>query len=180
MSTIPAICQNTKCGIVFFTNAFAVAEGITTDIFECRIGPCPSCGDTGKIPSGKYSQIGAATLFSPLTAKDGRVLAKALRLVRQAVANGMTTESFQRQAKHQAPELSALWKLVPKDQTSAYAFWGLVILVIQLILQLRGTPESAPAELILPPDVIDAIHQMRPDSRSNSHKKSPQRQPREF
>jgi len=174
---IPAICTNSTCGTVFFvTNMFAVAEGRTVTLTGCKQGPCPTCGAIGAVPNGLYQNLGTSTLFTPRSPKDRAVLENALRFVQEAINTDMPATDFQEAAKKRSPELSALWRLMPETQSEACQFWLLVCAVITvLLLAYQASQGSKPNQLMLPPEILRAIQNARPDSPDDTHTKPPEK-----
>jgi hypothetical protein len=162
MTLIPAVCENPNCRTVFLTeNWIEVSPGSSAFLSDSHFGPCPKCGEWGLVPSGTYTQVGLSTLFEPLSNADRQLLENALQLATTAVNSDMSPEAFKDAAQQVAPELSALWKLLPTTKQDAYQFWMLVIAAIGAILLAYQVGAGGPQQITVPKEIIDAIHAAR-------------------
>ncbi len=169
---IPAICDNPQCGHVFFVTSFiGIGVGGSAHLEGNKIGPCPKCRGSATVPGGLYRNTGTQILVEPLSTADRAMLEKALALVKQAVAKQMPVAEFQKAAEEQVPGLSALWRLTPTNKNEAYAFLTLVIGAIGILLVAYQTLKpSEPIQVLLPPEIVDAILSSRHDSRADNRK----------
>lgn len=110
-------------------------------------------------------------LFEPTSKKDRGILERALGLARDAIDGKISAEKYQEAALERAPELSALWKLMPATKEQAYNFWMLVFMAIGLLqVTYQGCSEQAPPRITVPKEIIDAIQLSRRDNLGDTRK----------
>jgi hypothetical protein len=110
----------------------------------------------GLIPSGTYRVVGQQVLFEANSDADRDLLERALNLVQEAARDNLPFESFQRLANERAPELSALWQLMPHNQQEACQFWLMVFAAITVFLLAYQTFHPTPTQILLPEKIVDA------------------------
>lgn len=162
---LPAICQNPKCGRVFFaTNQFVFAPGAGAGTFvRMAIGPCPSCGSTGLVPDGRYGPT-VTDVFRPEMAK---IVLAALSAIRDRSPN----ESAEVVIDRDFPFLRALIPYLPKDAGGLSGYLAILISVILWLVD-RGKNDS-PQAIQLDVKTIEALHSVAAALERNQETKPP-------
>ncbi|WP_243186687.1 SEC-C metal-binding domain-containing protein [Clostridium intestinale] len=133
MPNMPAFCD--KCGAIF-PSGFYIKDSQGT--FEGCTSMCPRCGSMAKVPDGMYNVIGET--IEILKAPDVTIeKLKALNeLLYNLKSDKIKTDTFEDKVNTELPELSSLVSILPKNRTDLYAFLGLIIAFIQMIISLNA------------------------------------------
>jgi len=129
---MPAICDN--CG-VFFNSSFMGDGALGTTFVNCGAGPCPNCGGTGHIPDGIYNFIGDTIEFlsgPQRTVDELKILAEILN---KAKRDKYSPQKLNEEIEKELPQfLSILKKILPKTKAEFYAFIGLILAAITILI----------------------------------------------
>jgi hypothetical protein len=143
MPAIPAICN--KCGTIFPGVALR-GTGLKARFVDCKAGPCPKCGGTGRIPDGQYDIFGD-TLFAILqNITDTDVIKQSIEVIKTNIAAKASPEKITEEARKAAPELKTLWDFIPKTRVEAYAFITLLILVLSKFIDFSPSLKAPSAD----------------------------------
>jgi hypothetical protein len=140
MATVAGVCEN--CGAVFGSEALSGAEGRGISLGGAKVGPCPSCGGTGRVPEGTYDLIDD-TLRVVRAAAIEKVVFDAVIEILEGHAEGMVSEEqVLERVTEEAPELAPTIKsyLGKSDPASWLA---LLLSILTLIQSSTSSPPSA-------------------------------------
>ena len=153
MSQVPALCGT--CGLIF-PSPIALAPDARDVVLANVTINCPRCGGRAAIADGVYNLIGD-TLHILVTAPIGRSrlqsLAEALEAARKRHAS---TDEVKATINEHVPELQKIADVLPRTRNELYAFLGILITVIAILLSLRqpATPEQGKQ---VTPEQVQAI-----------------------
>jgi hypothetical protein len=133
MPLMPAICDN--CGAVFSSGVMGNDGALHTTFVNCTASPCPRCGGTGHIPDGIYNFIGNTIelLSGPQrTIDELKILAELLNKARR---DKYSPQKLNEEIEKELPQFSSLLqKFLPKTKAEFYAFIGLILTAITIMI----------------------------------------------
>jgi hypothetical protein len=130
-------------------------------------GPCPVCKSRGRNLDGIYSVV-RNELFGILQKVDDfLLLQKALNTLKKEQARKKSPKNIKRKLCKKHPALNAVWSIFPNNRAEAYAFIGLLIALIGIILQMGGFQEKD-KEIILDQTYQDFYSQQLPPYQRNN------------
>ena len=141
MPYVPAICSS--CGTLFSSGIF-VENVLRLRLGNNTAGPCPVCGDTGKVIEGIFDFIGDSIRILSASRHSVETL-RALRVsVQDAGHEQRPPEEVAAAVTEAVPELGPLVQrlLVPRTPGQFYTLLGVLVSVITLVLTLKQGPES--------------------------------------
>lgn len=136
---IPAVCGT--CGTIFPSGFKVSAENI--GIYECKAGPCPKCGDFGRIPNGIYSFIDNAILLLSDRKRTTSDLQRLAAILVNARQKQTTPQNLNKKIQNELPELSSLKDVLPKTRNELYAFVAIILTIITILITSRK-PDYTP------------------------------------
>lgn len=134
MPVVPAICQS--CGMVF-PSQFRTDNSTHITFVGCGSGPCPRCGQVGRVPDGMYNFIGDAAEVVESSAITTDQLQDLIDLVRRLATDPTVSAEHAAEAvNQQAPVLGPVLKkyLVPQSPADFYAMLAVLIALLGLLL----------------------------------------------
>lgn len=133
MPRLSAICNT--CDTVFEAPVNLFHAEVSIKNF--KIGPCPTCGGDGSILDGTYSvdEKTIALLSGPQATIDR--LEKLHGILLAAKEEELPRDELARQVRAEVPELSSLSSLIPQTRNELYAFLGLLIALVSLVVSLK-------------------------------------------
>jgi hypothetical protein len=143
MPPLPAICQT--CGTIF-RSGFWVDDSINVTMSGNLAGPCPQCGQMGRIPDGLFNFIGEAVEVIESPGITTSRLQELIDLVRGlAIDSSMTPEQVADAVAEKAPGLGAVLKkyLVPQSAADFYAMLAALIGLLTLLLAMMTQGQQA-------------------------------------
>lgn len=150
MPVLPAICQT--CGTVF-ASQFQVDNSFGSTFAGCQSGPCPCCGQVGRIPDGTFNFIGDAAEVIESSTIDSGGLQELIDLVRRmAVDPSVTPEQVADAVAEKSPTLGPVLAkyLVPRSSADFYAMLAVLIALLGLLITFtQGDHHSAPTTEII-------------------------------
>ena len=146
MAHLPAICLNPTCRTIF-PSGFAIIGGVNISYVGNTSGPCPKCGGMGKVPDGNYSNIGDKLFVTLNNLSDASVFKQYSELLKRELLSNKSPEQIIQSVNQNFPELRSVSDLIPKTRSDAYAFIGILIALISLIISSyqafkSGEPEN--------------------------------------
>ena len=152
---IPVICNNPKCGIIWFTSSFiSVGAGSTATLTGNTVSPCPNCGGSGAVPDGEYSPI--KTNFFRGDQFDK--VSSALKRIRSSIVSGASAEDIREQIIEESQTSEYLKGFIPKNLKDIQT---LLIIIGMLITAYEYCSSSDPVDqLALPSDLADDLHKI--------------------
>lgn len=134
MPHLPAICD--RCGVMF-PSGFVIENAINITLSGNQSGPCPACGGMGHIPDGLYNFIGNSIELLQGPTRTVTELQRLAAALRDARARKSDVAEIQKTLTDASSELQSIADILPKNRTELYAFLGLLIAVITLILSMK-------------------------------------------
>jgi hypothetical protein len=108
----------------------------------------------GHVPDGIYTFIdNALQVIGP--ERSMRDLHRFAEVVQAAQRRGGSPEQIRHDLDRQAPELQALWRLLPLTTSDIIACLTLIVAIISLLVQCHGSPE---VHHITPQQVIESMY----------------------
>jgi hypothetical protein len=142
VASIPAICDD--CGAVFGTESALSVEGATNlTLVDFRVGPCPVCGGTGRIPDGVYSFIGDSIRVLSAPAWSIPKLARLRAVLEAAGRTGAPPRQVAQKVAQEAPDLAAVLEAVTRQGRQA-AWLAILLAVVQLLLSYAMSEQDPP------------------------------------
>ncbi|WP_429099127.1 SEC-C metal-binding domain-containing protein [Aeromonas rivipollensis] len=147
MPNIPAICDD--CGTMFPSGIFM--ENCTNiRLSGNKSGPCPSCGGWGSIPDGVFNVLGSVIEIIDAPRKTLEQLGRYVRVINKARDNKLTREEFKEQIEKDVPELACISDILPKTRNELYAFLGLLLTALAIMISLMKDDET----VVIEPQII--------------------------
>jgi len=131
MPQIPAICLTPNCNTLF-PSGVELQNARNISFQNCKSGPCPKCGGTGKIPDGLYDAF-ESKIFAFLSHEnDIDLFRKITETVQRDLKRYISPKNIKKKLNKQFPKHKNTWSLIPESKLDAYA-------VIQIILAIIST-----------------------------------------
>lgn len=130
MPNMPAFCGT--CGLVF-PSGFVVENSINVS-FSGITAHCPRCGGVGRVPDGIYNVLGQAVQLLSGPNRSADQLRRLQTALEAARAEGQGPEKVREAILATAPELTGLASALPTTRTELYAFIGVVITLLTLLV----------------------------------------------
>lgn len=157
MALVPVICDN--CGASFLApNIIGGDVGATAQIIfsgNNRVGPCPSCGEMGRIPNGTYNLVGDALTFLQGPDKSVQELTEFAKVLQDALGRGESDDEIVEMIRRETPEFSSLItnfrSFLASKEGQGLAQWLAVLLAaVLLVIELKtsGSTESVGPEQV--------------------------------
>ncbi|CAJ1838528.1 MULTISPECIES: SEC-C metal-binding domain-containing protein [Aeromonas] len=147
MPNIPAICDT--CGTMFPSGIFM--ENCTNiTLSGCKSGPCPACGGMGSIPDGVFNVLGSVIEIIDAPRKTLEQLGRYVRVINEVRDKKLTREEFKEKIENDVPELACISDILPKTRNELYAFLGLLLTALAIIISLMKDDET----VVIEPQII--------------------------
>lgn len=143
MAIVPGICED--CGVLFGSEALVGAVGPGIKLGGARIGPCPNCGGTGRVPDGTYDLIDDTLRVVSSAGIDKAAFDAVIELLEDHAQGKVTDEEVIQQVETSAPGLSATIRsfLAKSDPAS----WLALLLSILTLIQASSSPPPSAEEI---------------------------------
>lgn len=157
MPRAPAICP--KCNMIFASPININASNAT--LTGCSV-TCPKCGSMANIPPGVYSALNATTLALTWGRVSPEELDQLITIFKAARSSRAAPEEVAKEIESKVPELASLADVLPTTRIQLYAFLGIIIMAMSLILatcqSMRGASGLSQAEVQqIVDDAIDSL-----------------------
>jgi hypothetical protein len=144
MVRVPAVCDS--CG-AFFPSPIEASNAINITFSTVAVGPCPHCGGSGHVPDGTYNFIGNAIQFLSGPARSASDLERLAAILRSARQREASAEDIRKQIANEVPELQSIADLLPKTRAELYAFIGIILAILTLLLGALRKGEPSKIEI---------------------------------
>jgi len=131
MPQIPAICLTPNCNTLF-PSGVELQNARNISFQNCKSGPCPKCGGTGKIPDGSYDVLENKIFAFLFHENDINLFRKITETVQRDLKRNISPKNIKKKLNKQFPKHKNTWSLIPESKLDAYA-------VIQIILAIITT-----------------------------------------
>ncbi len=141
MPALPAICNNPDCGAIF-PSGFAVEGGGSMSVVGCSSGPCPQCGNMGRVPNGEYGSV-ANQLSAKLHDISDLQLLKSIQRKIENALNVAKPSEIASHLENEEPAWQEIWNLIPENKVEAFALLQLILAFIATaiaIYSITGKP----------------------------------------
>ena len=108
---------------------------------------CPACGGRGRVLGGTYEFADSAIKFLQGPERTRSELEKLAGIFRAARERGARVEEVKAEVEREAPELSSLADMLPKNRNELYAFITMIVAVLALMLQAMDAGETPQVEV---------------------------------
>ena len=132
-----AFCENPNCGAIFeSTGLIDVAGTATVHIKNSRVGPCPACGGTGRIPDGVYEYTNrvVSLLSGPETTVE--ILRQVQKVLKSAQANNASKVDVEREIANVSPSVAQAFKSAPSSD-NVLQWLSVLIALVALVIQIH-------------------------------------------
>ena len=127
---IPAVCRT--CATVF-SSGIVAKNSRNLSLSGNTSGPCPNCGGTGDVISGRFDVVGGV-----ITALD-RVGYGDLQRVRSILQRDADTEAKIEALQSETPQLwAAIRPYLPSDSAALAGWLAVLLMLVQLWLNTQG------------------------------------------
>lgn len=140
MPGLLAFCENPQCGAVFQFKGLIGGPGKAhIEFTDTRVGPCPACGEYGKIPDGKYEYANEVISFLSGPRINAQTLHKIEQILRQARSQPPSnTEAVLDAVEQESSEVASALKSVPNQQ-NILQWLAILIALVSLAIQAHST-----------------------------------------
>jgi hypothetical protein len=178
MALVPVICDT--CGFSFLApNIIGGDVGATAQIVfsgDNRVGPCPRCGQTGRIPNGTYSLVDDALTFLQGPDKSVQELKRFANVLQDALRLEKSDEELEETIRRETPKFFPLFTtfrtfLASKEGQGLAQWLAVLLAAVLLVIELQ---DSDSTESVTPEQVFNHtentyyITQQVPPRRANS------------
>ena len=165
---IPAICNNISCGAIF-PSGFAVEGSGSATIVNGSSGPCPSCGDMGRVPSGEYSTVTNMLSAKLYNFSDVQLLRHLFSAIERAIKQ-KSVKRIKQSLKKQDKSWQDVWDLLPTNKTDAYAFLGLVLSFVATAIALYSVTGNPSDKTTILNQSYENYYKIEPNKENNTQK----------
>ena len=131
MPVMPAVCDS--CGAMF-PSGFEFENSTNITLSNITISSCLRCGGTGRIPDGTYNFTKDTIELLQGPERTVSDLERLAQILREAHERKASVEEVKETIQQETPQLSTLADLLPRTRNELYAFLGLVLSAITLIV----------------------------------------------
>ena len=158
MTRVPAVCD--RCG-GFFPSPIEASNSTNITFSSVSVGPCPHCGGQGHVPDGTYNFIENTIELLSGPQRSRSDLERLAEILRSAQAKGASTQEIKQQVAKELPQLRSLADALPKTRAELYAFVGIILTILTLLLSESRRSKDEKLEIN---QVINQITQVLPNS----------------
>ncbi|MBA4116603.1 MAG: SEC-C domain-containing protein [Rubrobacter sp.] len=108
---------------------------------------CPACGERGRVLGGTYEFAQNAISLLQGTERTRSELEKLARIFRTARERGAGVEEVKAEVERVVPELSSVSNMLPKNRNELYAFIGMILAALALMLEAMNAGETPQIEI---------------------------------
>lgn len=127
---MPAICDS--C-LMIFASGFEVVDCANTTFSGCTSGPCPKCGDVGRVPDGTYDVFGDTLKLLSGPSQTIEDLRRLSDILANARAQKASRDEVIATVEENVPKLRSIGDFLPQTRPELYTVIGLVIAAIALL-----------------------------------------------
>jgi hypothetical protein len=158
MTRVPAVCD--RCG-GFFPSPIEASNSTNITFSNVGVGPCPHCGGQGHVPDGTYNFIENTIELLSGPHRSRSDLERLAEILRAAKETGASTQEVKERVAKELPELRSLADALPKTRGELYAFVGIILTILTLLLSEGRRSKGEKIEIN---QVINQITQAVPSS----------------
>lgn len=148
MPSIPAICNNPRCGTVF-PSCFLIENSVGISFTDCDGGVCPKCGTVGRVSDGTYDVFADKISALISNQSDLAILEKMKLIVDKAIKSNdfSTTRS---DLEKISPNWRNAFNLLPEENVvNAVAIYTFFLVILQTAISLYSTMKPVEPKTII-------------------------------
>ncbi len=138
MPNILALCDS--CGAVF-PSGIRMSNARHVTLAGNRI-QCPRCGAMARIPDGVFNAVGDTLELLSGPRRTYRDLDRIAAVLEQARSGRLSPQEAADLVRQEVPELQKLADILPKTRVELYAFIGLVLTAIAIVVSQRAPDDD--------------------------------------
>lgn len=140
MPYIPAFCDH--CGLIF-NSGFSFGGNVQNITMSGNKTQCPNCGEMAIIPDGLYNVVNNTIELL----KGPEISAQRLKLLKLIITDlrnkELTNQELNNKLTEEIPELSSLKDFLPKTRNELYAFLGLLLAIVTILININSNDDKA-------------------------------------
>lgn len=150
MPMIPAFCD--ACGHAFPSGIFA-ENCLHLTLSGNRSGPCPQCGSMGTVLEGIFDVTKDLIEIVSAPAWTYQKIKRVEEIFTKLQGGEISERTARGSLLEEDPELSTLLDVLPKTRPQLYAFLGLILMALTLVLSRCSTADQSNKEGFQKPDL---------------------------
>jgi hypothetical protein len=140
MALVPAFCES--CGTTFASAGIFAGNARESSLKDMRIGPCPTCGGSGRVPDGVYDFIGDTIRVLSAPDYSRERLERLTEIIKEGRARGAVPEEVASHLQEEAPELAPVIDVFIQQKADPLKWIYLLLTIIGALLQAAALEGS--------------------------------------
>jgi hypothetical protein len=151
MPEVLAICEN--CSTVFGSGMVFENSAAVTMVGN-RAGPCPTCGDMGRVPDGVYDFLANAIRVVGAPGRSTDDLQKLISILQEAQQQDLSPDEVETKVRDELPAFLGLFSLLPSNKNEFYGFISMLATVAALLVGLAQSRGQEPSHVHIDVDQV--------------------------